>query len=69
MWIRFNPTNPVPKCFFVCGGNHIDLSESVPNPGNVEKCLSVREAEESAPEAWTRDESKGVEGEVPITGI
>lgn len=21
MWISSNPTNPVPKCFFVCGGN------------------------------------------------
>lgn len=29
---------------FLClSGNHIDLSESVPNPGNVEKCLNERE--------------------------
>ncbi len=52
MWILFNPTNPVSKCFFVWGGDHIDLSESVPNPANVEKCLSV----------WAEGRGKSPEG-------
>lgn len=56
MWILFNPTNPVSKCFFVCGGDHIDLSESVPNPANVEKCLSVwAEGRGKSSEAWGRE--------------